>query len=176
MACKLLGAGVLGASLLLSTAAFAVPHVTDLGNLDPENAGSFNNDDAAGPIMDAGTFTLTTGADVAVSATIAVNRSGSFTPGFLTLYVGSPFTGTALDALKLAFSPGSYTASFDTVLGPGTYYSEITGTVNVAHLGVAGTVTTLAIPEPSTWVMFGLGFAFLGFVGLGSRKASVSIV
>src|SRR5271154_790620 len=105
MACKLLVAGLLGASLL-STAAFA--NVTPLGNLDPENAGSFDNDDAAGPITDAGTFTLTTGADVAVSATIAVNRAGSFTPGFLTLFVGSPFTGTALDALKLAFSPGSY--------------------------------------------------------------------
>jgi hypothetical protein len=48
--------------------------------------------------------------------------------------------------------------------------------VNARFLGVGGTVVTEAIPEPSTWVMFGLGFAFLGFVGLGSRKASVSIV
>ena len=32
------------------------------------------------------------------------------------------------------------------------------------------------VPEPSTWAMLGIGFAFLGFVGLRSRKASVSIV
>jgi hypothetical protein len=32
------------------------------------------------------------------------------------------------------------------------------------------------VPEPSTWAMMGIGFAFLGFVGLRSRKVSVSTV
>jgi hypothetical protein len=35
---------------------------------------------------------------------------------------------------------------------------------------------TAVVPEPSTWALMGIGFAFLGFVGLRSRKASVSIV
>ena len=63
MACKLLIAGVLGASLL-STAAFAT--VTPLGNLDPPNAGAFGDINPTGPVTDAGTFDLTVSADTAL--------------------------------------------------------------------------------------------------------------
>jgi hypothetical protein len=55
MACKLLIAGVLGASLL-STAAFA--GVTALGNLDPDDAAGFGDLNTTG-VADAGTFSLT---------------------------------------------------------------------------------------------------------------------
>jgi PEP-CTERM motif len=156
------------AACFLSTAAFA--KVTPLGNLDPPGASSFDSIDPSGPIADAGTFDLTkSGVDAAISATIAVLRPTSFTPGLLELFSGSPFTGTLLDSAPLTFSGSAYTASFSDTLGPGTYYAEITGTVNVPRLGVGGTVTTLAVPEPSTWVMLGIGFAGIGLAGLTRR-------
>ena len=81
---------------LLSTAAFA--NVTNLGNLDPPSASSFDAIDPNGPIADAGTFFLTkSGVETALSATIAVFRQGSFTPGTLSLFSGSPFAGTLLE-------------------------------------------------------------------------------
>jgi hypothetical protein len=179
MASKFLVAGVLGTSLLVSTAAFATVAITPLGDLDPENAGAFLDDVTTGSFMDAGTFTLTTfGVDTAVSATIAVNRAGAFTPGALALYEGSPFTGTLIESDPLTFAKSAYTASFADILGPGTYYAEVTGTVNVSHLGVGGTVTTSTVPEPSTWVMMMLGFAGLGYAAVrrGSKdKAALAI-
>jgi hypothetical protein len=56
------------------------------------------------------------------------------------------------------------------VLGPGTYYAEITGRVNARFLGVGGTVTTSAVPEPSTWVVMALGFVGLGYAAV--RRSS----
>jgi hypothetical protein len=169
MAGKLLIAGVFGASLL-STAAFAT--VTPLGNLDPESAGAFGDINPTGPVTDAGTFDLTVSALTSVSATIAVTSSSEFTPGTVWLFEGSPFTGTLLASAPLTFSGAAYDASFSELLGPGTYYEEITGTINVRDLGVGGTVTTSAVPETSTWVMMALGFASLGFVA--SRRSRTS--
>ena len=171
MAHKLLIAGVLGASLL-STSAFAT--VTALGNLDPENAGAFGDTNPTGPVTDAGTFDLTVSADTSVSATIAVTNRFQFTPGTVWLYEGSPFTGTLLASAPLTFSSSAYDASFSDVLGPGTYYEEITGTINSRDLGVGGTVTTSAVPEASTWAMMALGFASLGFAV--SRRSRASAV
>ena len=155
---------------LLSTAAFA--NVTPLGNLDPPQASSFDSIDPSGPITDAGTFFLTkSGVDTALSATIAVFRSTSFTPGALELFSGLPFSGTLVDSAPLTFGGSAYTASFSEVLGPGTYYAEITGNVNVPFLGVGGTVTTsAAVPELSTWAMLGIGFAGIGLAGLTRRR------
>ena len=167
MACKLLTAGALAASLV-STAAFAT--VTPLGNLDPDNAGAFGDINPTGLVADACTFDLTVFADTAVSATIAVNNRLSFTPGALSLFEGSPFTG---DSAPLTFGGNAYAASFSEVLGPGTYYALITGRVNARFLGVGGTVTTKAIPEPSTWAMMALGFACLGLVGYRASRKSI---
>jgi hypothetical protein len=169
LACKLLIAGVLGASLL-STSAFAT--VTALGNLDPDNAGAFGDINPTGPVTDAGTFDLTVSADTSLSATIAVTNRFQFTPGTLSLFEGSPFTGTLLISTPLTFSGSSYDASFSDLLGPGTYYEEITGTINSRQLGVGGTVTTSGVPEASTWAMMALGFASLGFVV--SRRSRTS--
>ena len=169
MVCKLLVAGVLGASFL-STAAFA--NVTPLGNLDPPQASDFGAINTTGAVTDAGTFFLTkSGVETALSATIAVFRQGSFTPGTLSLFTGSPFSGTLVDSAPLTFGGSAYTASFSDILGPGTYYAEITGNVNVRFLGVGGTVTTSsAVPEASTWAMLVLGFVGLGYAAV--RRSS----
>ena len=53
----------------------------------------------------------------------------------------------------------------------GTYFVEVSGTSGLGTLKLAidGNVTTLAVPEPSTWAMFGIGFAGLAAVGLTRR-------
>ena len=48
--------------------------------------------------------------------------------------------------------------------------------VNVTELGIGGTVSTLGVPEPSTWAMLMLGFAGLGYAAFrrnakGQRSA-----
>jgi hypothetical protein len=174
MAHKLLIAGVIGISFL-STAAFAT--VTPLGNLDPDNAAAFGDINPTGPVTDAGTFDLTVSANTALSATIAVNRRGQFTPGSLELFEGSPFSGTLLESAPLTFNGSAYDASFSDLLGPGTYYAEVTGTINARELGVGGTVTTTAaVPELGTWAMMALGFVGLGFAGYRSSRKNVAII
>ena len=68
-----------------------------------------------------------------------------------------------VDSVALTFNGSAYTASFTSLLGPGDYTAEITGTVNVAALGIGGTVSTGTSSEPSTWAMMLLGFAGLGY-------------
>jgi hypothetical protein len=172
MSCKLLIAGVVGASLLSSTA-FA--GVTALGNLDPIDAAAYADLNTTGVFADAATFDLNVSALTALSATIAVTSAGQFTPGTLWLFSGAPFSGTLLDSEPLVFSGSAYTASFAELLGPGTYYAEITGRVNSTVLGVGGSVTTFgAVPEPATWAMMALGFAGLGFAGYRSSRKSIA--
>jgi len=54
----------------------------------------------------------------------------------------------------------------------GTYFVEVSGTSGLGSLRLAidGNVTTLAVPEPSTWAMFGIGFAGLAAVGFKRRR------
>jgi PEP-CTERM motif len=49
----------------------------------------------------------------------------------------------------------------------GTYFVEVSGTsgLGTLRLAIDGNVTTLAVPEPSTWAMMLIGFAGLGFAG-----------
>ena len=60
----------------------------------------------------------------------------------------------------------------------GTYFVEVSGTSGLGSLKLAvdGNVTTLsAVPEPSTWAMFGIGFVGLAAVGFkrrGNREAA----
>ena len=54
----------------------------------------------------------------------------------------------------------------------GTYFVEVSGMSGLGSLKLAvdGNVTTLAVPEPSTWAMFGIGFVGLAAVGLTRRR------
>jgi hypothetical protein len=166
----------LGASLL-STAAFA--QVTALGNLDPPDAGVYNEVVASGPLSVEGTFELTKVADTSLSATVSVTRESMYTPGYLDLYEGA----TLEDTLKLTFTKigtgtnpsGVYTASFTTVLGPGDYTAEINGTSNTTALGVSGSVLTSPIPESSTWAMMVIGFIGLGYAAFRRKVGNRTV-
>jgi PEP-CTERM motif len=56
----------------------------------------------------------------------------------------------------------------------GTYFVEVSGTSGIGSLRLAvdGNVTTLAVPEPATWAMFGIGFAGLAAMGATRRRAN----
>ena len=165
------GAAVaLGASLL-SSSAFAV---TPLNNLDPDAAGSYNENVTAGTVDVEATFTLTMSAITALSATISTRTSTAYTPGELELWLG----GVEIDSAPLTFAPSAYTASFTDTLGPGDYTVIITGMAHRA-LGVGGTVTTSGVPEPSTWAMLLLGFVGLGYAAFrrkGKDDMAVSAI
>jgi hypothetical protein len=66
--------------------------------------------------------------------------------------------------------PDSFSGTHESLFSAGGLFS-MTETANLALRG-GGSITgfnesmqSAAIPEPSTWVMLGLGFAFLGFAG-----------
>jgi hypothetical protein len=120
-----------------------------------------------------GTFDLSVEAITALSATIATASSASYTPGVLELFEGV----TLVESVPLTFSGSAYTASFSKILGPGDYTAEITGTVDVTKLGIGGTVSTSAVPEPATWAMLMLGFVGLGYAAFhrGAKGRAVAI-
>jgi hypothetical protein len=69
---------------------------------------------------------------------------------------------------------GTFTPFGDYELA-GTYFVEVSGTsgIGALKLAVDGNVTTLAaVPEPSTWAMFGIGFAGLAGMGLTRRRGN----
>jgi hypothetical protein len=53
------------------------------------------------------------------------------------------------------------------VLAAGDYFAEVNGISGASRIKLAidGTVTGITVPEPSTWVMLGLGLALLAGVG-----------
>ena len=65
----------------------------------------------------------------------------------------------------------------------GFNFTNVNPAIHIANGTIAsftgsfgGNASASAVPEPSTWAMMLLGFAGLGYAGLRSRKASVSIV
>ena len=145
-----------------------------LGNLDPEDAGSFNQVVPGGAFTVEATFGLTKEAIAAVSTTIAVPHMANYTPGTLELY--DVTTSSVVQTLALTFSGSAWSASFKDTIGPGNYEVFVTGTDHIAHLGVGGTVTTSGVPEPSTWAMMALGFAGLGYAAFRQRKTKISML
>ena len=104
--------------------------------------------------------------------------------GDLGLYSGLPTAGTKLDSTPISPfpSPGSQSASinYPTLLNVGSYYVELTGVeAGASHynIQIGTTISTAAVPEPSTWAMLGLGFAGLGLLGVNKgRKALRSAI
>lgn len=109
--------------------------------------------------------------------------SGSFgfvKSGSLALYSGVPTGGSLIPELTgsnpnvtPAFNSGNYSWGLgdDTgwKLGPGKYYLE--ATINAKGVSaITGSIDLLAVPEPTTWAMLGIGFAGIGLVGLSKRR------
>jgi hypothetical protein len=80
--------------------------------------------------------------------------------------VSNPSSQGGQSAVVGSFTPfGDYERA-------GNYFVEVSGTSGLGSLKLAidGNVTTLAVPEPSTWAMFGIGFVGLAAAGLRRRR------
>jgi hypothetical protein len=165
-------AGAVVALGLMSSPAFAV---TDLGNLDPDDAASFNDTFGAGAVLSERTFELTADADTSISTTIAIAKSSNYTPGILELWLG----GTEIDSTPLVLSGSSYIANLSLLLLPSTldYEVVVTGTNNVKSLGVGTSILTSSVPEPATWAMMVIGFMGLGYAAFrrGAKGRALAI-
>lgn len=81
--------------------------------------------------------------------------------------------GTNIDFADFISTTGGQSAEIaPATLNAGDYFVEVSGASGVSSLKLAidGTVTAGAVPEPSTWVMAGVGFAFLGWVASRKRR------
>jgi PEP-CTERM motif len=183
-----------GIAVLCSPAAHAT-------TITVENLGSILNDSVSFPntktpgggkaFEDFFEFTLPTAEYITASMSISGPISDQIPAGTGVLSLStwtstspvSPFVprGSLIeDATVSAPSLGGQTAvvgSF-TPMGDyeqaGTYFVEVSGTSGLGSLKLAvdGNVTTLAVPEPSTWAMLGIGFAGLAGMGLTRRRGN----
>jgi hypothetical protein len=171
----LISAIALGAGLFYSPA-FALTF--NLGSLNPANfdSASFPSGVKTGAsgttFSDNFAFTLTSGGIVFSNANVSGSQ-GVLPTGFsLSLFSGTPTTGTLVEQDAITTTPSGLAASLDPyTAAAGAYYLQVSGTSH-APLALAGTVATAAapaVPELSTWTMLGLGFVSLAFAG-ASRK------
>lgn len=81
---------------------------------------------------------------------------------------------TSLLSIDAAAYPGDwtrYTAEF-TGTGTGRFAFHYTGNTNTSDYIGLDSVTISAVPEPSTWLMLGMGLAGVGFMARRSRRAA----
>ena len=181
----------LGVAILCSPAAHATTiTVVNLGSILNDSV-SFPNTKTPGSgqtFEDFFEFTLPTAEYITASMSISgpVSDQIPVGKGTLSLFTwtstsgSAPFIplGTLIEqAMVSAPSLGGQTAVVGTFTPfgdfeqAGTYFVEVSGTSGIGSLRLAvdGNVTTLPVPEPSTWAMFGIGFAGLAAVGFRRR-------
>jgi hypothetical protein len=183
---------VFGVALLCSPAAYAA-------TITVENLGSILNDSVSFPATktpgagktfeDFFEFTLPTAEYITASMSISGPISDQIPAGKgeLTLSTWTsgvspsiPLGSMIEQATVSAPSSGGQSAvvgsatPFGGYEPAGAYFVEVSGKSGSGgfKLAVDGNVTTLAVPEPSTWAMFGIGFAGLAAMGLTRRRGS----
>jgi hypothetical protein len=186
---------VFGVAILCSPAAHAT--TITVQNLGPilNDSVSFPNTKTPGAgktFEDFFEFTLPTAEYITASMSISGPISDQIPAGKGLLILStwtsttgvSPFIplGSVIEeATVSAPSLGGQTAvvGSDTPFGDyeqaGSYFVEVSGTSGLGSLKLAidGNVTSVAaVPEPSTWAMFGIGFAGLAAVGLTRRRGN----
>jgi hypothetical protein len=183
---SLLGAAALAAYGLAGAAPAGATTIVNIGNItDPFSGGGFTQPltitakgafdyafqfDVIGPVPE---FYIS----VSETDTTPRGRNG-IQNGVLGLNSGIAPGGTllAFDDVTPYPSVGSQSANINyaPLLPIGNYYVELSGIENgttgyTIHIGTTVTATG-AVPEPSSWIMFGLGFAGLVTLGMTKRR------
>jgi hypothetical protein len=84
-------------------------------------------------------------------------------------------TGSLIESSPLTNQIGGQSASVTPdVLSAGNYFAELSGISGSSpiHITVDGTITGTTVPEPKTWALMGVGFAFLSFIGIRRSKSA----
>jgi hypothetical protein len=115
------------------------------------------------------------GAEKIVGGLLSLNNWTTTGPG--PLFIPG---GLLIDSTGFTNTIGGQTATVGPDdLSAGNYFVEISGKsgASAIKLAIDGTVTAVAIvPEASTWVMAGIGFAFLAFASSRKRRDSLSLI
>jgi hypothetical protein len=184
-------------NLLLSTTLFIagaglVPAPAIAATISVQNIGSiFNQSEDINAASTPGSgitfaqffeFTLPTRETITVSMSDSGVGSLAIVDGVLSLNTHtstgpSPLfipSGTLLESAPLLNVVGGQEATVTPdVLSAGSYFAEVNGISGSSRIKLAidGTVTGIsAIPEPSTWAMFVLGFIGLAWVGYRNSR------
>ncbi len=180
---------VLGVAILGSPGAHAAT-IVDLGSILNDSV-SFPSTKTPGlgqTFDDFFEFTLPTAEYITASMSLSGPMQDQIPVGKGTLTLSTWTSGSVSPAIpvgsviELAIVSGPSSGGETAVVGSATpfgdyeqagkYFVEVSGTSGIGKLNLAvdGNVTTLAVPEPSTWAMFGIGFAGLAAVGLRRRR------
>jgi hypothetical protein len=176
----LISAVCVGAGLLYEPA-FAATF--SLGSLNPAKFDSVSlpSGVTTGPagtsFSDDFTFTLTSDGIIFSNANVS-GPAGLLPSGFqLSLFSGTPTTGTLVEQDAITITPSGLSAGLDPfTAGAGLYYLQLSGASH-APLAIGGTVAaafTTAVPEMSTWAMLTAGFASLAFAGASRKRRKPS--
>jgi len=179
----LLTTALLGAIATPATAALVT--VADVGPiLDESKALPAEATPGLGiPFAEYFTFSLPTQESVTVSMSDSAAGDekvvgGVLSTNFHTTTGPAPLfipAGALIDSTPLVNSAAGQEATLGPdILNAGAYFVELAGTSGLSPIKIAidGTITAAATPEASTWVMMGLGFALLAFVGIRKKDAN----
>jgi len=153
---------IAGATLALSAAISAPASAAVI--IKPVSSGLFNLANPIGTILGVKvskantydfTFKLGGTYDVIMQMQAAMAK-GVAEPISFALYSGLPSSGTLLGATSYVTGP-----AMEKVLGPGSYYLQITKIAKTNEL-VSGSLNLSAIPEPATWALMISGFGLMG--------------
>lgn len=81
-------------------------------------------------------------------------------------------TGSLIDSSPFTNTLGGQEATAGPdILNAGNYFAEVSGSSGSSpiKLAIDGTITSSAVPEPSTWAMIVIGFGFIAW-GASTRK------
>ncbi len=96
------------------------------------------------------------------SFTVSTDAAGDITAWVMN--VAAEVSGVNLELIITANAPGyTFDLGASAIVVPGSFVE--------ASTSAPGTWSAGVVPETSTWVMMGLGFAGLGYLGVGKRKA-----
>ena len=156
---------------LVAVSAGASALTTSWGQHDPAELGSNFAQGGGSLINDIYTFSL---ASSSGTTSVSVTNDGAggvfdLQNGMLSLYSGTPLTGTLLGSLS--FDAAAVSHNWGT-LPAGSYYYQVTA--QVVNTALAGSYllssTLVPVPEPETYAMLLAGLAGVGFVAM-RRKA-----
>ena len=166
--------------------AYASVQTFNLGTIDPspELSAGYVLPQIKGAFDWVYTFDLAVQADVGGTVAVTVHNTPALTGTEWALYSGAPGSGALVNSGVFGYSAAGVLASYSATVSnpgpnqllPGLYYFEFMGKV----YGTKAYTPTLsllavdspAIPELSTWGMFGLGFAGLALAGMNKRTSA----